>query len=97
MSARPLTAEALSNLEHLHRDHEGSIPGDTMRRIRAAEKKLKVALWNDRMALLGMARELLNLESQLAFIHGHKGHAGVDIMTPERIAAWATELGWKAP
>lgn len=45
-------------------------------------------------AILAAARAYLRLVSQLAFIHGRPA-CGTDIMTPERIEAWAIELGWK--
>lgn len=47
-------------------------------------------------ALLAMASRLVEVESALAHIQA-SGHCGADIMSPERIIAWATELGWTSP
>lgn len=42
------------------------------------------------------ASRLVEIESALAHIQA-SGHCGADIMSPERIIAWATELGWTSP
>jgi hypothetical protein len=56
-----------------------------------ADAALIAALRNAAPQLLAAARELLELRQQLATIHA-SGRCGADVMTPERIAAWAREV-----
>jgi hypothetical protein len=46
------------------------------------------------LQLIAAARELERIRQQLALIKA-RGGCGSDVMTPARIEAWATELGWK--
>jgi hypothetical protein len=47
--------------------------------------------------LAAIAKEYARLLSAIAYLHARKGEAGTDIMTPERIIAWAVERGWEDP
>ena len=60
---------------------------------RTFDADLICALRNAAPQLIAAARELERVLQQLAVIKA-SGHCGSDVMSLERIEAWATELGW---